>query len=75
MAENPDYTGTHKVVLPTDFLNSIDAAVELYAEEIAEVAADLHVAGMQTRSGHRGLAVIVGILIWLLPADWMIVFS
>ena len=75
MAEKPDYTGTHKVVLPADFLNSIDAAVELYEEEIAMIAADLNVAGMRARSGHRVLAVTIGLLIWLLPADWMMVFN
>jgi hypothetical protein len=73
MDVKPDYTGTHKVVLPLDYLNSIDAAVELYEDEIAEVAIDLHVSGLQGRAGLGGLSLLlIGMLVWLGPTGWMI---
>jgi len=71
MDAKTDYTGTHKVVLPTNFLNSVDAAVELYEDDIAGVAADLSVAGMPSRRRHRFLAFVFGLLIALLPGDWL----
>jgi hypothetical protein len=68
MAASAEYTGTHKVVLPHDFLNSIDVAVELYEDDIAAVAANLNVSGLKTTLGRAVTRVVsAGLIIWLLP--------
>ena len=56
MDAKPAYTGTHKVVLPAGYLNSIEAAVELHAEQIASVAANLDcpVCNSAVHSAHFG---------------------
>jgi hypothetical protein len=71
MIASVDFTGTHKVVLPRDFLNSIDAAVDLYEDDIAAVAANLNVSGFRSHVG-RGVFRIafMGLIIWLLSVAW-----
>ena len=71
MTASADYTGTHKVVLPPDFLNSIDAAVDLYEDDIAAVAANLNVSGLKSVAA-RGVIRLIGtaVLIWLLSVGW-----
>ena len=73
MDAKPAYTGTHKVVLPAGYLNSIEAAVELHAEQIASVAANLDCPGLQLSGSQcafrRG---ILSLAIWLAPAGWMV---
>jgi hypothetical protein len=71
MVASADYTGTHKVVLPADFLNSIDAAVDLYEDDIAAVAANLNVSGFKATVGRGVIRVAsAGLIIWLLPVSW-----
>jgi hypothetical protein len=71
MAASAEYTGTHKVVLPPDFLNSIDVAVELYEDDIAAVAANLNVSGLKTTVSRAVTRVVsAGFIIWLLPVGW-----
>jgi len=73
MSASADFTGTHKVVLPQDFLNSIDAAVDLYEDDIAAVAANLNVSGFKLAFGRRVTRwVTAGFVVWLLPATWSI---
>jgi hypothetical protein len=71
MAASAQYTGTHKVVLPTDFMNSIDVAVDLYEDDIAAVAANLNVSGLNATVGRGVIRVAsAGLIIWLLPVGW-----
>ena len=71
MTASADYTGTHKVVLPPDFLNSIDAAVDLYEDDIAAVAANLNVSGLKSVAARGVIRLIgTGLLIWLLSVGW-----
>jgi hypothetical protein len=73
MVASADYTGTHKVVLPADFLNSIDVAVDLYEDDIAAVAANLNVSGFNATVGRGVIRVAsAGLIIWLLPVSWSI---
>ena len=73
MESNTEYTGSHVVLLPANYLDSIDAAVELNEEAIDAVAANLDdVQGVTLRPAQRlmrsGLAALA---IWLAPAGWM----
>jgi hypothetical protein len=71
MVASADYTGTHKVVLPADFLNSIDVAVDLYEDDIAAVAANLNVSGFKATVGRGVIRVAsAGLIVWLLPVSW-----
>lgn len=66
------YTGTHKVVLPADYLNSIEAAVEIHADEISSVAANLDCPGLQLSNGRRAFrSGIMSVLMWIAPVTWM----
>jgi hypothetical protein len=71
MTASTDYTGTHKVVLPPDFMNSIDAAVDLYEDDIAAVAANLSVSGLKSDVGRGAIRIVsVGVFLWFLPVGW-----
>jgi hypothetical protein len=74
MGLKPEYTGSHKVTLPADFMETVEAVVELFEDEIAEVAVDPNLSGMQTLNQHRFLAGIVGLVVCLLPPDWITAF-
>jgi len=72
MNAGPAYTGTHKVVLPADYLNSIEAAVEMHAERIALVAVNLDFPGPQLSVAQRLLRCgTLGLALWMVPVGWM----
>ena len=72
MAADTDYTGTHQVFLPKDYLNSVDAAIGLYQEDIAAVAANLDVEGLKTSPTRRLIrGSLAGCALWLAPAIWI----
>jgi hypothetical protein len=72
MIVKPSYTGTHKVVLPAGYLDSIEAAVEVHAERIASVAANLDFPGLPLCTSQRVLRFgIRSVAIWMMPAGWM----
>jgi hypothetical protein len=72
MDAEPAYTGTHKVVLPADYLNSIEAAIDLHAEQIASVAVNLDCAGLQISASQRAFRRgLLGLAIWLAPVGWI----
>lgn len=72
MNANLDYTGTHKVVLPVDYMNSIDAVCELYEDQIAAVGTNLDIPGLRLTLTQRLLRITAGALIvWLIPAIWL----
>jgi len=66
------YTGTHKVVLPADYLNSIESAVEMHADRIASVAANLDFPGTQNSASQRLMRCgILSIAVWMVPVSWV----
>ena len=72
MNAKPAYTGTHKVVLPADYLNSIESAVEMHADRIASVALNLDFPGSQHGAPQRALRWgILAIAIWIAPVGWV----
>jgi len=72
MDVKPDYTGTHKVVLPIGYMNSIEAVFELYEDEIAAVAANLDCPGLRLSKTQRLLRfTVAGLGIWLIPVIWL----
>lgn len=67
-----EYTGTHKVILPPDYLNSIDAVCELYEDRITEAGASLDIPGLQLSAGQRAFRwTLAAVAIWLIPAVWL----
>ena len=40
MDATQEYTGTHKVILPPDYMNSIEAVCEVHEEYISAVGTD-----------------------------------
>lgn len=71
MDPETEYKGDDCIVLPTDYMNSVEAAVDLYAEDLAEIAGNLEVQGLKrslAQAVFRG-GFATGIL-WLVPAVW-----
>lgn len=68
-----EYKGDDCVVLPANYLNSVEAAVEIYAEDLAGAADNFEVDGLGRSffrtAIHCGLAAGA---IWLVPAVWAI---
>ncbi len=73
MISATEYDGDDCVVLPANYLSSVDAAVELYEDDLAEAAANLDVDGLKRSFAqfvvNRGFAAS---LLWLLPAAWAV---
>lgn len=68
MEANAEYTGTHKVVLPSDFMNSIEAVCDLHEERINEVGTSLDIPGLRLTWSQRLFRLtLVGLMIWLIP--------
>lgn len=59
------------MVLPADYLQSADAAAEIYAEEIARVVTDLEI---QSLDAHRGFfrGTLLASILWVVPSIWNI---
>jgi hypothetical protein len=73
MGTGSEYTGTHQVILPSGYLDTIDAAIDLYEDEIMAVAANLKVEGLELSIFQRLVrSMLSGLAIWLAPAGWMI---
>lgn len=72
MASNADYTGTHKVVLPADYMNSVEAVCELYEERIDEVGTNLdNIPGLRLTWSQRLFRFsVLALVLWLLPMIW-----
>jgi len=72
MSEEVEFKGNKFVVLPKDFLNSVEAAVEMHADQISAVAANLNVRDINVGFGRRLIRLSVfGALLWLVPVVWM----
>lgn len=68
MSNEVEFDGAQCVVLPVDYMDSIEVAVESHAGQIAAVAANLR----YPQYGYGALrAGIAGLSIWLAPAIWM----
>lgn len=73
VSQETEYKGDSLVLLPKDFMNSVEAAVEIHAEQISAVASNLHVRdinlGPRRKFFRRSLLATA---LWLLPTIWMI---
>ena len=67
-----EYTGTHKVILPPDYMNSVEAVCDLHEEAIADAALSLDIPGLRTTRKRRVLRIsLVALAVWLAPAFWL----
>ena len=72
MESNSEFTGTHRIILPEGYMDSIEFAVELYQDQIADVAANLDVDNLEVSRTNKVLGFsVAAVAIWLLPASWM----
>jgi hypothetical protein len=73
MAVEQEFDGNQCIVLPANYMASVDAAVELYDDELAKVGSDLNVSGLSYGPGRLALRVgLAASLLWLLPSLWML---
>jgi len=72
MRVKDEYDGDQCVILPTNYLASVDAAVELFDEDLAQASKNLEVSGLEYGLGRALLRVgTIVAAIWLVPAVWM----
>jgi hypothetical protein len=68
-----EFDGDQCVVLPSNYMASVDAAVELYDDELAKVGKDLEVRGLSYGAGRILFRIgLIASLLWLLPSLWML---
>lgn len=73
MRVEDDYDGDQCVILPANYMASVDAAVELYDEGIARNSTNFNVSGLQYGVGRLLFRVTVAaLLFWLLPSLWIL---
>ncbi|NIW24791.1 MAG: hypothetical protein GWN29_09615 [Gammaproteobacteria bacterium] len=73
MRAEDDFDGDQCVVLPSNYMASVDAAVELYDEDIAKASESMSVSGLEYGVGRIVFRVtLAALLFWLLPSLWML---
>ena len=72
MDSNSDFTGTHRILLPSGYMDSIEFAVDLHRDQIARVAANLDIKSLELTFAQKliryGLAILT---VWLVPVAWI----
>lgn len=72
MRVDDEFDGDQCVVLPTNFMASVDAAVELYDDDIAKNSTNFNVSGLEYGIGRLLFRItLVAGLLWLLPSIWV----
>lgn len=68
-----DFAGDACVVLPSNFLQSADAASELYEDELARAVTNLDVDGLRRPAFHHaGTQALAAALLWLGTSPWVV---
>lgn len=71
MSSQTDFDGETLLVLPKDYLQSAQAASELYEEELAARASKFEVDNL-TRRPNFFRGTLLATLLWLIPSIWMV---
>jgi len=73
MRADDEFDGDKCIVLPANYMASVDAAVELYDEDIARSSTNFEVSGLQYGLGRLLFRLALGaLLFWLTPSVWML---
>jgi len=69
MDSEAEYTGTHKVILPPDYMNSVEAVCDLYEDRIDEAGMNLdNIPGLRLTWSQRLFRLgLLALALWLLP--------
>ena len=68
-----EFVGDQCLVLPRNFLQSADAASELYEEELTRVVRNLDVDGLRPSLVRLiGLYTLLTTVVWLAPTYWAV---
>ena len=71
MRVDDDFDGDQCVVLPANYMASVDAAVELYDDDIARNSTNFTVSGLEYGIGRLVFRVgVIASLLWLVPSIW-----
>lgn len=71
MSAEAEYTGTHKVVLPLNYMNSVEAVCDLHEESIAAAALSLDIPELRTNTLQRLVRfAFAAVLLSLIPVNW-----
>lgn len=73
MPTSNEIAGDQCIVLPKDFLQSVEAAVDIYEDELAQVAVDLDVESLRRAPGYFSGCGTAAAL-WWLPALWTVCY-
>jgi hypothetical protein len=70
-SNDQEYSGEECIVLPKDYMNSPQAAAEIFEEELAAAVNDLHVDNLGPERGFFS-GMLSAVLIWLIPSAWTV---
>ncbi|MGD2166743.1 MAG: hypothetical protein PVF63_01480 [Gammaproteobacteria bacterium] len=71
MSAQTEFDGETLIVLPKDYLQSAQAASEVYEEELAARVSSLEVDNLNSRPGFfRG--ALLATLLWMIPSIWTV---
>jgi hypothetical protein len=71
MSEREEFRGDECVVLPGNYLNSVEAVADIYSDELAAVANNFKVDQLSRRRKFLRSALLVPV-IWALSAIWTV---
>lgn len=71
MDERKEYSGDECVVLPGNYLNSIEAVADLYSDQLEAAANNFEIGQLSRRGGYFRRAVLVSV-IWALSGLWTV---
>ncbi len=66
-----EFNGDQCMVLPPDYLNSANAAADLYEDELARAVSDLEIPGLRPTQSFF-LGTTLAMLLWVVPTVWMV---
>jgi hypothetical protein len=69
MTSKPEFDGDQCIVLSKDYLQSAQAASEIYEDDLAKVAGSLDIDNLTRKRGFLH-GTVLATLFWLIPSVW-----
>jgi len=70
MSDEPEFTGDECVVLPRNYLNSVEAVADIYSDQIDAAARNFEIDQLSRRRFMRGVLMVP--FLWALSGIWTV---
>jgi hypothetical protein len=71
MATETDFDGESLIVLPKDYMHSVEAACELHEDELAARTSSLEIDNLSSKPGFFHGTLLAAAL-WIVPSIWTV---